>query len=115
MIISSLAASDIRLEEIHTHQLEDEVCRELMQYVEGWPDKSRLKGLVKHYAPYQAELNITHNLLLYGTRIVIPQSLRSDILDKIHESHQGFIKCRELVRNSVWWPGVSKDVAELVN
>ena len=115
MITESFPASDSRLEQIIVHQTEDEVCREISQYVqEGWPDKSRIKGLAKHYWTHRGELNITDQLLLCGSRIVIPVSLRSEILDKIHEGHQGIVKCREMAKNSVWWPGISAQLGELV-
>ena len=112
MIRQSFPASDRRLEEIITHKTEDETCREIRQYAEeGWPDKSRLKGLAKLYWPHRGDLSITDDILLHRSRIVIPASLRSDILDKIHEGHLGITKCRELV---VWWPNISKQLAELV-
>ena len=35
-----------------------------------------------------------HNLLLYGSRIVVPASLQKDTLEKIHQGHQGIKRCR---------------------
>ena len=37
-----------------------------------------------------------------------------DILDKIHTGHLGITNCRERARTSVWWPGMSKQVEDLV-
>ncbi|XP_014676649.1 PREDICTED: uncharacterized protein K02A2.6-like [Priapulus caudatus] len=114
MITESIPATDKRLENIRDHQQEDDVCREVIQYVEeGWPDRNCLKGLAKQYWPHRMELTVVDNLLC-GTRIVIPRSLRSDILEKLHEGHQGIVKCRELAKRAVWWPGVSRDLADLV-
>ena len=50
-----------------------------------------------------------------GNRLVIPVSMRLDVLDKLHEGHQGITKCRERAKTSVWWPGLSKQLEELVN
>ena len=54
-------------------------------------------------------------LLMKGNRLVIPVSMRLDVLDKLHEGHQGITKCRERAKTSVWWPGLSKQLEELVN
>lgn len=37
-----------------------------------------------------------------------------DVLDRIHEVHQGIAKCRKRARTSVWWPGLSKQLEEMV-
>ena len=35
-------------------------------------------------------------------------------MDKIHQGHQGFERCRMRVRHSVWWPGVSQSIIQKV-
>ena len=50
-----------------------------------------------------------------GNRIAIPVSMRLDVLDKLHDAHQGIAKCRERGKASVWWPGLSKQLEDLVN
>jgi hypothetical protein len=59
-------------------------------------------------------MTIHRDLLLKNSRIVIPTAMRVDILDKIHAAHQGISKCRERAKNSVWWPGLSKELEDLV-
>ena len=36
------------------------------------------------------------------------------MLDKLHTGHQGITKCHERARQSIWWPGLSKQLEELV-
>ena len=36
-------------------------------------------------------------------------------LEKLHEGHQGNVKCRRRAVQSVWWPGVSKNIKELID
>ena len=45
-----------------------------------------------------------------GARIIIPPSLRQDVLEKLHSGHQGITKCHLRARQLVWWPGLSKQL-----
>ena len=40
--------------------------------------------------------------------------MKLQVLDKIHEWHQGIVKCRERAKASVWWPGLSCEVHDMV-
>ena len=114
-IIGGLPASDMRLDQIRSHQKEDETCRLLMSYCQnGWPDRSQLQGIINQYWPFHSELTPVDWLLLRGSRIVIPSFLRLDILDALHEGYQGITKCWSRAQQSVWWPGLSTQIAELV-
>ena len=116
VVTQGLPATDTRLEEIKCHQLEDETCQEVSKYVRhGWPEKDNLKGVVRPYWPYRAQLTIVNSLLMYESRIVIPSALCQEVLEKLHEGHQGIVKCRRRAIQSVWWPGISKNVKELID
>ena len=55
-----------------------------------------------------------NNLLLRSDRIVIPQSLQQQMLAKLHCGHQGITKCRQRARQSIWWPGINKDIDDMI-
>ena len=40
--------------------------------------------------------------------------MKLQVLDNIHEGHQGVVKCRELAKTSFWWPGLSREVHDMV-
>ena len=69
---------------------------------------------MKPYWSSRGELSVVQNILLKASRIVIPSFLLLEILDKIHEGHQGITICRERAKNSVWWPGLSREIQYLV-
>ena len=85
-----------------------QICRK------GWPHHSKLKGNIKVYKHVASELSVQSGLLLRGSGIVIPSALRKDILVKLHTGHLGITKCKERVKQSVWWPKIGKHIEEEV-
>ncbi len=115
-ILESLPASEKRLQEIRVAQEDDDVCRDVMEFChEGWPEKHKLSGILKPYWEVRGQLAVQRGLLMKGSRIVIPSAMRRDMLDKIHQGHQGVSKCRERAKQSIWWPGLSTQLQELVS
>ena len=72
-VITGLPVSDTRLQQIIEAQEEDPVCRQIKTYCsEGWPDKHSVNDAMKPYWSTRGELTVVQNILLKGTRIVIP-------------------------------------------
>ena len=57
-----------------------------------------------------SELSVEDGLLLRGNRIVILMALRAPVLNRLHEGHLGINKCRDRARESVWWPGLNREL-----
>ena len=68
---------------------------------------------IKTYWLFRGELTIVQGVLLKSSRLVIPSSMRLDILDQVHEGHLGIAKCRERAKNSVWWPGLNTQIKSM--
>ena len=77
----------------------------------NWDSESCLQPSVK---ALWSEFSIFGQLVLRGTRIVIPKSLREQVIEIAHEGHQGIVKTKERLRCSVWWPGMDKDTEKSV-
>ena len=108
--VLSLPATAERLQTIWDEQQNDPICQQLAKYCrEGKIDWS---GPVKQYYHVRMELNIAEDLLMRGSRVVIPASMRADILERLHAGHQGSTKCRQRAKESVWWPGIRNDIDE---
>ena len=113
--IQSLPAGDERLEAYRKAQAEDPECSKIIEFCKsGWPSKHLIKGTVKKYWQVRSSLTLNQNLLLYGSRIVIPQSMRKETMSKIHSGHQGIVRCRLRISESVWWPGASREMENFV-
>ena len=77
----------------------------------GWPEKQKqAPAQLRKYWEYQDELSIENGLILKGNRVLIPKSQRSDIIERIHQAHQGVEKCQLRARSCVFWPDINKDI-----
>ena len=113
--VSHLPASHHQLSEYIKAQAQDAVCSQIMRYcTEGWPDKHKILPVLKPYWKLQGELTDHNNLLLFRTRIVVPNALQRETLQKIHNGHQGIQRCRLRAQSSVWWPGISQHISDLI-
>lgn len=53
----------------------------------------------------RSKMSVYDELVTRGNGIVIPEKMRAEILDRIHDGLQGLTKCRE-ANTSLWWPGI---------
>jgi transposase InsO family protein len=83
--------------------------------ISGWPGyaKDVNKDLLDLYS-VRGHLSVADSLLLYETRIVIPDSMRPIMLKSVHEGHWGVKKCRERAAQLFWWPGFTRDLTKFI-
>ena len=98
-------------------ELRDEVSKDtelqaLKEYiVTGWPERQRdLPVAMRDYWSYRDELTVEDGLLMKGNCVIIPVSLRAEVLKKLHASHQGIEKTRLLSRTCVFWNKIGSDI-----
>lgn len=114
-LLGNMPPVDRRLEAIKESQHEDEICQKLAEYaLHGWPDASRIPPVLRQYATFRNEFSICEGLLLKAERIVIPAALRLEMLELLHQGHLGIDKTRKRAIDSMWWPGLSKQIEELI-
>ena len=114
--INHLPAGKERLEAYRQAQKADPTCSILRQYCHNsWPDKNALAPGLEPYWPERGNLTIGEDLLLHGSRVVIPASLQASTLQKLHQGHQGIQRCRLRANLAVWWPGISRQISEFVS
>ncbi len=81
----------------------------------GWPDyRKQCPQELWEYWTFRCDLVLEDGLVMKGDRVVIPKKLRPEILTAIHTGHQGETKCILLARESVFWPGITNQIREMV-
>ena len=66
----------------------------------------------KLYKEIKDELTENDGILLKGTQIVLPKSLRQCAINIAHQGHMGINKTVGLLRTKVFWPKLHQDVVE---
>ena len=61
---------------------------------------------------HEISVDLTNNILLRGTRIIIPESLQRHVIKIAHKGHQGTAKTKALLLEYVWFPKLENLVNE---
>ena len=60
--------------------------------------------------PVRDSIYIEHGALMYQDRVVVPQTLRPQVLQHLHAAHQGISSMEQRARMIIYWPGMTKDI-----
>jgi transposase InsO family protein len=112
----NLAVEKTQLEKIRKETSNDTVLSKILDiYLVGWPtDRNKIEDCLKPYWTFRDEIHIIDDLVFKGNCLVIPQSLRSEMLNLIHEGHMGIERCRNQVKNVLFWPNITNDIKNTV-
>ncbi|XP_068232779.1 uncharacterized protein [Palaemon carinicauda] len=79
----------------------------------GIPEaKNDVPPHLHEYHKFRHELYTVDGVVIYKDRIVIPPTLRKQVLQALHAAHQGITSMTARADSSVFWPGISKDLQD---
>ncbi|KAJ1525507.1 hypothetical protein ONE63_010315 [Megalurothrips usitatus] len=95
----------------------DPLLQEVMKFVKtSWPKTSnKLSVKAKKIFHCRSDLTVANNLLYFKNRLVVPSELQNQVLHLLHEGHQGMVRSKALASQTVFWPGISKDIEDFVS
>lgn len=107
------------LDEIKTETKNDSVLQQVCVHVRNntWHKSTcDMTTALKHYKNISSELTVSpgDDLILRGSRIIIPTALQQRVLQLAHESHQGIAKTKSLLREKVWFPYIDHKVETMI-
>ena len=68
---------------------------------------------LKHFYQKRNELSVCQGCLVWGPGVIIPETLRSVLLDELHQGHVGIVKMKNVARSYVWWPCIDRVIENL--
>lgn len=112
-VISTSKENQLRLQKEIDYDL---VLQKIKYYVlNGWPThKSSVPENVKPFWPVRHSIYLHENVLFYQKRLIIPESLKPEFLNIIHQSHQGVVSCKKKAQEAIYYPGLMRDIETLV-
>ena len=107
---------DQRLKSLREECAKDDHYRNLIKVTTtGFPVKpDLLPPGVRPYWSIHDELTVDDVIVLWGARMIISKSLRREVLQQLHASHQGQERTLRRARQIVYWPNISNDIQNTV-
>lgn len=81
----------------------------------GWLErKEQTPTKIHDYWNTRDEITISQGLLLKGEKIIVPEELRNEMVEKLHCSHLGINKTLQRAREVLCWPRMNQDIKESI-
>lgn len=108
MLIDHAVPKDLTLSDIITATHEDDTLVKVQNNINS--DKWTKEKNTARYYTLRTQLSVKDDIIMKDNQIVIPSSLQHRAIEIAHAFHQGINKTIALLREKVWWPGMSKQV-----
>ena len=93
----------VRAQQLRDHTFCDQVLSKVLQYtLSSWPHSEQVPVALKPFYQRQVELTVGAGCLLWGTRVIVPEKLQSQVLKELHTSHPGIVRMKALACAYAW-------------
>ena len=115
--INQLLTSKTTTMEFRDETQKDQDLRTVKTFIQsGWPEKpTGLKSTVTPYYHFRDELATQEGLVFRGNRLVIPKSLRRQILSELHSAHQGLESTLRRATETIHWPHLNQELKDYIS
>ena len=115
--LSSIDANiPTRLQDLRDKAAQDSQYQELHNIIlNGFPaHRHQLLETCKQFWASKEQLSIDDGLIVHGCRLLIPKTMRPQIIADLHEAHQGIVHTKQRARLTVYWPGIDNDIENVI-
>jgi transposase InsO family protein len=98
--------------DIAAETVKDPELQEVREHVKnGWETGK----CCRPYYHFQEEITVVQGVLLKGSRVIIPHSMRGEMIKRVHEGHLGIEKSKRRARTTMYWPNMNEDIQRVVS
>ena len=105
-IIQQMGTLSVDPKQLRFETANDPVLSRILRYTkEGWQQEVDVE-----LCPF-----FRHRVWLFnvGIKVIVPNNLQGRVLE-LHMGHTGIARMKALAKSNVWWPGVEKQIDEMV-
>ncbi|XP_048002450.1 uncharacterized protein K02A2.6-like [Leguminivora glycinivorella] len=115
-LVTNLPFSSNKMQAIReATRIDQSLCEVMDLYRKGWPHtKSQVTEKAKSYWEVRDEIHVVEDVVFRNNLVIIPNSLRAEMINKVHEGHLLIEKCKRRARDVMWWPGMAAAVERAV-
>ncbi len=107
--------TDLALQKVQDETEKDPILVRLRQMIiEGFPQRKEQCPEISEYWGVRNDLVVNGGIVMLGKRLVIPKSLRTEMLNELHCAHQGIVRIKRRARQCMFWPGINNEITQRV-
>jgi len=116
-LLCDLSVTDRCLKQIKTETAADKSLQCLLKVVRGgWPDQKLATPLsIREYRSLRDEITMQDGFVFKAYRVIIPKSMRKEMLNRIHSSHQGAEVCLRKAKEVLFWPNMKHEMKDAIS
>lgn len=109
----AIESMPVTAKQIARETRKDPVFSRVLEFaMQGWPEE--VEDSLKPFSSRKEEISIEEGCLLWGTRVLVPEKFRCELLSLLHEQHPGIVRMKSIARLHCWWPNLDREIEAMV-